>query len=487
MLPKQNEFILSPHIELYDKIIPADNLLRQIKELVDFSFISEELETKYCHDNGRTAIPPIRMFKYLLLKSIYDISDVDVVERSQFDLSFKYFLDMAPEDDVIHPSSLTKFRRQRLVDENLMDLLISKTIEIAIEKEIITSDSIIVDSTHTSSRYQHKTAYEFLQERSKSVRKAVYQLDPSFKGKFPAKPSGSDIDEELSYCQQVIETVEKQSDYAEVPTVKEKMNVLKEIVEDFSFELSYSKDQDARFGHKSVDHSFFGYKTHLAMTEERLITAAVITTGDKHDGKYLQTLIEKSQQAGMEVSTAIGDTAYSAKENLIYTNEREIDLVSKLHPIVSSGARQNKHGFVYNKDAGTYACKAGHLAIRIKRELKGQGTKNPRTRYMFDLEKCKVCPFKDGCYTEGAKSKSFYVSHKSPEHTDQLAFQETDHFKEMAKERYKIEAKNNELKNRHGLKKAISTGLFGMRIQASTTIFGVNLKRIIKLMNEKES
>ena len=53
---------------------------------------------------------PIRMFKYLLLKSIFDLSDVDIVERSKYDMSFKYFLDMAPEDEVIDPSSLTKFR-----------------------------------------------------------------------------------------------------------------------------------------------------------------------------------------------------------------------------------------------------------------------------------------------------------------------------------------------------------------------------------------
>ena len=62
-----------------------------------------------------------------------------------------------------------------------------------------------------------------------------------------------------------------------------------------------------------------------------------------------------------------------------------------------------------------------------------------------------------------------------------MAFQETDYFKEMAKERYKIEAKNSELKQRHGYKKAIASGLFGMQIQGATTIFAVNLKRIIKL------
>ena len=51
------------------------------------------------------------MFKYLLLKAIFDLSDVDIVERLKYDMSFKYFLDMAPEDTVIESSSLTKFRK----------------------------------------------------------------------------------------------------------------------------------------------------------------------------------------------------------------------------------------------------------------------------------------------------------------------------------------------------------------------------------------
>jgi hypothetical protein len=47
-------------------------------------------------------------------------------------VSFKYFLDMAPEDAVIDASSLTKFRKLRLKDMNLLDMLIGKTVEIAL-------------------------------------------------------------------------------------------------------------------------------------------------------------------------------------------------------------------------------------------------------------------------------------------------------------------------------------------------------------------
>ena len=54
---------------------------------------------------------------------------------------------MAPEDEVINPSSLTKFRKLRLKDMNLLDMLIAKTVQLALEKGIIKSKSIIVDAT----------------------------------------------------------------------------------------------------------------------------------------------------------------------------------------------------------------------------------------------------------------------------------------------------------------------------------------------------
>ena len=63
-----------------------------------------------------------------------------------------------------------------------------------------------------------------------------------------------------------------------------------------------------------------------------------------------------------------------------------------------------------------------------------------------------------------------------------MAFQKTEYFKAKAKERYKIEAKNNELKHRHGYDVASSSGLVGMELQGAMAIFTVNIKRILKLM-----
>lgn len=485
MLEKQQKLILSPYLAIYEMIVPKDNLLRQIRDLVDFNFVYSELKKEYCDDNGRNAINPIRMFKYLLLKTIYNVSDIDVVERSKYDMSFKYFLDMAPEDEVINASSLTKFRKLRLKNTNLLDLLINKTVEIALEKKIIKSKSIIVDSTHTRSLYNQKSPIIILQETSKNLRKSVYKVDEKMKEKFPAKTTSGVLEDEIKYCQDLIESIKKEEVLSQYPAIKSNMNLLEEILDDDIENLKSTKENEATVGHKTEDTSFFGFKTHMAMTEERIITAAVVTTGEKNDGKQLEELVQKSKEAGIEVNTIIGDTAYSEKGNIEYATENNINLVSKLSKIVTHGNIRTSGEFDYNKDADMYVCKAGIMSNkkstvrRKKHEATGCGMV---ITYFFDVEKCKTCSKREGCYKEGSKTKTYSVTIKSNTHKEQEDFQKTDYFKEKSKERYKIEAKNSELKNRHGYDVASSSGLFSMQMQGALAIFTVNIKRIIKLI-----
>jgi transposase len=481
MVSPQQADLCDEHRSFYNRIIPQQNLLRKINELIDFSFVYDELENKYCQNNGRTAESPIRMFKYLLLKTIYDISDVDVVERSGFDMSFKYFLGMSPEDDVINPSSLTKFRKLRLQDADLLNLLINKTVTLAMGKGIIRSKSIIVDATHTLSRSNPFSAIEVLRERSKQLRKAIYGCDEAFKEHMPKKNTENDLEKELAYCKELERTVEREQSLILIAAVQEKLNMFKETIEDTRENLTFSKDEDAKTGHKSVDSKFFGYKTHLAMSEERIITAAVVTSGEKGDGPELAKLLEISQANGIEVDTIIGDTAYSGKENIKLANEQGIKIAAKLNPTITQGSRKEEDKFDYNKDADMFVCPAGHMAIRKARQGKKNRGKNQANTYYFDVEKCKSCPFREGCYKEGAKTKTYSVTIKSDTHKEQMDFQETDFFKEKSKHRYKIEAKNGELKNAHGYGRAKSYGINNMQLQGAITIFAVNLKRIIKM------
>ncbi len=488
---RQLNISFSKHKELYDLLIEKNNFWRQLEEMVDFSFVVDMLKDKYSTTMGRTAEDVIRMFKYLLLKQYFKLSDRGLVERTKTDLLFKYFLGYEPEElNLIDPSLLTVFRRERLIDndENLMDRLIGKTVEIAIEKGLIeVKNKIIVDSTHTNAMFNHISPREELIRQAKELRKSVYKIDETMHNKMPKKRESSGlIEDQITYTKELLKVIKDDGRFEKLPNIKEQINYLEETMNDTEVELEYSKDQDAKIGHKTADTSFFGYKTHIAQTPERIITSAVITTGEKHDGKQLQTLIEKSQANGIEVEAIIGDGAYSEEDNLNYCENNKIKNVSKLSNIVLYGNGKHDDRFEFNKDAGMYVCPAGHMAIK-KAHQKGNKQNNYTEvdNYFFDVEKCKRCPFKNGCYKEGAQTKSYNVTLKKDIHINQMDYMETDEFKTLYKERYKIEAKNAELKNNFGYDKTNACGKLGITIQGATTLFLVNMKRIIKLNDEK--
>ena len=54
----QMKLSLSPYQGLYDIVVPRDNLLRKIKENIDFSFVNPMLRKQYCENFGRPAKEP---------------------------------------------------------------------------------------------------------------------------------------------------------------------------------------------------------------------------------------------------------------------------------------------------------------------------------------------------------------------------------------------------------------------------------------------
>jgi len=84
-----------------------------------------------------------------------------------------------------------------------------------------------------------------------------------------------------------------------------------------------------------------------------------------------------------------------------------------------------------------FVCPAGHMAIKKARQGKKNIGKNQADTYYFDVEKCKTCPLRNGCYKDGAKTKTYSVSIKSDLHQEQIAFQETN----TSKKRRNIDTK----------------------------------------------
>ena len=179
------------------------------------------------------------------------------------------------------------------------------------------------------------------------------------------------------------------------------------------------------------------------------------------------------------MTEVIGDMAYVSDENLNECGEG-IELIAKTNTAVAAAADGGlDEGFSYNKDAGMMQCPSGELAMRVeKREAKNG---NQYNRYVFSKRKCKKCPMKDQCRVGKSKSQCYSVTQASEKNKARLEFETSERFQERMKIRHRIEEKNGELKEAHGLRRADSTGLFAMELQMYFTAFAVNIKRITKL------
>ena len=478
----QLKLSLSPYQGIYDAIIPANHILRRIKENIDFSFVNPMLRKQYCEKFGRPAKEPEMMFKLLFKKKLYDLSDEVLISSAQTDMAYKFFLDLEPEAKMIDPSLLTKFRKTRIT-EDILEEMLRETIQQALDKGLIRSGTIIVDSTHTNASVRAKSPTQILRDISKQLRKEIYKNTFELSEKFPEKPSlEAGLDEEIAYTRELLRVLEEGIETCGNRKIQELSKKMKELLEDEQIRDIRSKDdRDARFGHKTPTSTFYGYKNHLAMTQERLIAGISVTHGGAPDGQELPGLIEKAQKNGIKLTEVIGDMAYVSDDKLEVCGE-DISLIARTNTAVAAAASGKlEEGFCYNKDAGMLQCPAGELAMRVEKRPAKNG--NTYLRYVFSKVKCRKCPLKESCRVGNGKSKerSYSITQASEKNLERLRFEESEYFRERMKIRHRIEEKNGELKEAYGLRRADSRGLFAMKLQMYFTGFVANVKRISKL------
>ena len=254
-------------------------------------------------------------------------------------------MNLEPDDQLMHSSSLTKFRKLRLNNEDILEELLSEIVAQAVDKGLIKSKTLIIDATHTKSKYSIQTPIEILRDVSKNRRKQLYHYVPQIKDSVPKKlHSTASLEEAVVYTQELIPFA---YDYTgENPSRKKATEKALTVLKDDAYQRILSvSDQEAKMGYKSSSESFAGYKSHLAITEERVITAIEVTTGEVSDGKYLTTLVEKSKNNAIEVKEILADAAYSSKDNLEYMEKEDITAVTPLNPIVLNGGKRETEGF----------------------------------------------------------------------------------------------------------------------------------------------
>ena len=471
---------------LYDRI-PEDHLLKRISNAVDFSFINELLADSYCANFGRPAKEPELMAKLCILERLYNLSDVKVIEEANCNLAHLWFLGLNPDDPLPDPSLLAKFRTQRLKDISLDDIL-SEIVRQCMEKGIIKGTTLAVDATHTEANCKKQVPERVMKHLAAKIFAA---LKADHNGKLPEEinafiPDYKGIEDHKEAKRVMKEYLEKTVEEVE-PFAG---NVTKSVIEEVRDILSDEKfilqkglrslvDPDARVGYKSKTDSFFGYKTEFTMiTDERIITAVDVHSGEYVDGTGFHDLLEKTEEAGVKVEAVTGDKAYFRKDILDELEEKKIESVIPVSAVVY---HVDEELFSYNKDSDEWFCRMGNRTVKKKRR---QNNNALYVTYTFDKEGCKNCPYREECMGRASGGRRFIISENTPAYYQESQRQKSQEFLEKYKKRASEEWKNAEMKRFHGLARAKGWGLRSMTFQAKFTAIAVNLKRIANLIRE---
>ena len=116
--------------------IPKNHILLRINSEISLSFVNDLLAHKYHKTFGRPAWKPEVMVRIGILQKMYDLSDEAVIDEIAVNRACEYFCHLSPMDELPHPSSLCKFRKMRL-DENIMDDILTEIVRQMLEKGII--------------------------------------------------------------------------------------------------------------------------------------------------------------------------------------------------------------------------------------------------------------------------------------------------------------------------------------------------------------
>jgi len=128
--------------------VPANHPLRTIKHHADMALkaISAQLDELYA-SGGRPSVAPERLLKAQLLVALYSVrSDRAFCEQLEYNLLFRWFLDMSLDEAGLDQSNFSRLR-ERLVETDVAQRFFDEVVKIARREHLLSDEHFTVDGT----------------------------------------------------------------------------------------------------------------------------------------------------------------------------------------------------------------------------------------------------------------------------------------------------------------------------------------------------
>lgn len=448
-----------------DDMVPKDHMLRKIDRAINWNFIYDLVEDKYCADNGRPSMDPVMLIKIPFIQYLYGIKSMrQTIKEIEVNVAYRWFLGLDMLDPVPHFSTFGKNYTRRFKDTDLFEQIFSHILEQCMKFHLVDPSTVFVDSTHVkacanSKKMRKRIASQEALWYEEELKKEINE-DRKKHGKKPLK--------------------EKKDDSNTPPAAgggtSGESGSSEEIPEGAKTQKCSTSDPESGWFRKGEHKHVFAYSIETACDKHGWILGYTVHPGNEHDSRTWKPLYDKIKDLDME--RMVLDAGYKTPAIARELLKDGIDpLFPYKRPMTKEGFFK-KYEYVYDEYYDCYICPADQ--ILTYRTTNREGYKE----YKSDKSICKNCPYLSKC-TESKEHEKTISRHIWEEY---LETSEDIRYTLGNKEIYMLRKETIErlfgsAKEQHGFRYTQYIGNARMRMKAGLTFACMNLKKLAKILD----
>ena len=466
-------------VEYLDRV-GRDSFFGQVAQARARLFRDEDFAALYCPDNGRPAVPPSLLAVALLLQAHDKVSDVEAIERANFDVRWCVALGIEIASRPFVKSTLQLFRSQLVIHERAGAVFLASLEEakrkgflrgkkrtLAVDTTPIFGKGAVLDTYNllatgivqlaralaagvgekpevfaaahelslyfgTSLKAQAAINWDKKAEREALLRGIVsdaqrlLELAREVRASLPAKAAEAEAIHQSAelLCQLLVQDIGGLD--GDEPQLKDGVS---------RDRMPSATDPDMRHGRKSKCNRFDGHKAAVAVdTGSGLITNADVIAGNAPDNENALDLVTGTEDnTGCEIGKTLGDCAYGDGATRQKFAEAERELVARMAG--RPEGQLSKDEFDIDLEGDCVTCPGGHTVQGSKARKRGD---QEARMFQFPAAVCAACPVREQC-VKGKGGRRVTIHPQEALLQAARAYQATDEFREDVIKRQVVE------------------------------------------------
>lgn len=435
-----------------EDLVPQNHLLRKIENAIDWKFIYDLVEERYCPDNGRPSIDPVRLIKIPFIQYLYGIRSMrQTIKEIEVNVAYRWFLGLGFTDPVPHFTTFGKNYKRRFEGTDIFEQIFAHILRECVRHKLVDPKEVFIDATHVKAcANRQKSTNELVEKEALFYSEKLAEeigIDREEHGKKPLPPKDNDDKNGGSNSEMK----------------EEKRSTI---------------DPDAGWFHKGEHKEVFAYSIETACDKNGWILGYTVNRGNLHDSRTFKGLYDKLNK--QEIEKIVIDAGYKtpAIAKLLLDDGIE-PLFPYTRPMTKDGFFR-KHEYVYDEYYDCYICPNNEI-------LKYSTTNRDGYReYKSDPQKCKNCPYLSKC-TESKNHVKVVTRHIWEDYMEIAEdIRHTKGNKEIYDQRKEtVERVFGTAKEFHGFRYTNMNGQARMEMKVGLTFACINLKKLANILWKK--